>query len=397
MRETTMRHGLLALTLGLIAVAAAAAPAEANCRWEVHGRMEGVVHGVGTLPGQIWPAANLEVRVQARTPGGLWNQPNWPATRTDAQGRWSVTSIPAFADPDCQNDREFRVQFCGYTTANQWRTLHQQSVSGPNGMTGIMAPAPVHSNPVGLLMLYEDGGSENGLLRIEGLDPPRVEWSRPPEDSGTSDPGDDATDDTPTQLGDRVMTAEDAPCGLLPTALPGRVEFRFGQMPTTPGPVSFDHALRTQTRANGAGTQTLNRLRNHILVENAGSRDYRARADCPAIVQFRINEGPGRRGTGDDAWSNPASIEIPDLAVNATAALDRNANLLGAGDVFAGEWAQQWQDGAANDRFYEYALIEVTLDASHAVFEAAETDNVVTHCYHAPERQFVDLSACQTP
>lgn len=398
-----MRYG--ALVLILVLATSFTSAAEANCRWEVHGRLEGVLHGAGTLPGQTWPAANLDVRVQARTQGGLWNQPNWPATRSNAQGRWSVTSIPAFADPDCQSNRDFRVQFRGFTTANQWRTIHQQSVSGPTGMAGIMIPAPVHSNPVGLLILYDDGGSENGVIQIEGLDPPPVELAPPAEDDGNSDAGDDVIDEVPprrgdlpdTDLEDREITIAEAPCGLMTQALSGRVEFRFGQMPPTPGPLSFDQALRTENRANGAGTPTLNRLRNHILVENAGSRDYHARKDCPATVEFRINEGPGRRGSGEDAWSNPAIVEIPDIAINATAALNRNANLLGAGDVFAGEWAEQWNGGPDNDSFYEYALIEVKLDASNAVFEAAETDNVITHCYHAPSQEFVDISLCQAP
>lgn len=393
-----MRHAALVLVLILAATLTSAA--QANCHWEVHGRMEGVLNGVGNLPGQVWPAAGLGVRVQARTPGGWWNQPNWPATTTNAQGRWSVTSTGAFADPDCQNNREFRVQYRGYSTSNQWRTIHQQSVSGPSGMTGIMIPAPTHSNALGLLILRDDGGSENGVIRISGLTPPPVEWARPDEDEDDTDAGDEVIDEAPGRrgrLGDREMTAEEAPCGMLSRALSGRVEFRFGQMPATPGPLSFDQALRTATRANGAGTMTLNRLRNHILVENAGSRDYRAREDCPAIVEFRVNEGPGRRGTGEDAWSNPAAVEIPDIASNATAPLDRTHNLLGSGDIFPGAWAEQWLDGAKDENFYEYALIEVTLDTTNAVYEAAETDNVISHCYHVTAQQFVDLSLCQTP
>ncbi|WP_417469786.1 hypothetical protein [Maricaulis sp.] len=396
-----MRYG--ALVLILILAASLPSAAHANCRWEVHGRMEGILNGVGNIAGQRWPAANLEVRVQARTPGGLWNQPNWPATRTDAQGRWSVSSAIAFADPDCQNNRSFRVQIRAYTTGNQWRTLHQQSVSGPAGMAGLMNPAPVHSSALGLLILSDDGSSENGVIQIEGLDPPRTELSSPDQAGGTGDDGtlsptgDTGNDDPPDDDGtDHEVTMEDAPCGMLTASLPGRVEFRFGQLPPQPGPLSFDQALNTQTRANGAGTMTLNRLRNLIRVENAGSRDYRARDDCPAVVHFRINEGPGRRGSGDDAWSNPATIEIPDIAVNATAPLARDANLLGAGDVFSGAWAEQWDGGASHPRFYQYVLIEVSLDATHAVFETAETDNVITHCYHAPERQFVDLALCQT-
>tara|TARA_R110002072_G_scaffold101852_8_gene224359 strand:+ start:1026 stop:2213 length:1188 start_codon:yes stop_codon:yes gene_type:complete len=395
-----MRYG--ALVLILVLATSFTSAAEANCRWEVHGRLEGVLHGVGPLQGQRWPAANLDVRVQARTPGGLWNQPNWPATRSDAQGRWSVTSIPAFADPDCQGNREFRVQFRSYTTANQWRTIHQQSVSGPAGMTGIMTPAPVHSNPIGMLILFDDGGSENGVIQIEGLEPPPVVLGDVNDEPPLGDPEAGVVEETNPAPGtgdsdDPEVTIAQAPCGILTQALSGRVEFRFGQMPATPGPLSFDHALRTEARINGAGTPTLNRLRNHILVENAGSRDYHARDDCPATVEIRLNEGPGRRGSGEDAWSIPAIIEIPDLAIKATAPLDHIANLLGAGDVFVGEWAEQWNGGSDNDGFYEYALIEVKLDASNAVFEAAETDNVITHCYHAPAQEFVDISLCQTP
>lgn len=393
-----MRYAAMVLILMLTASVTSAA--QANCRWEVHGRMEGVVHGVGTLPGQIWPAANLAVRVQARVSGGWWNQANWPATHTDAQGRWSVTSTIAFADPDCQDNRQFRVQFRGYSTGNHWRTIHQQSVSGPSGMSGILSPAPIHSSALGLLLLGEDGSSENGVLRIEGLTPPPVQLVPADEDDGNNGADEPVDDDDPTQdgsLGDQDITIAEAPCGLLPGGVTGRVEFRFGQMPASPGPLSYDQALRTQQRSNGAGTVTLNRLRNHVLVENAGLRDYHPREDCPAVVRFRINEGPGRRGEAEDAWSNPAFVEIPALAVNATAPIARDANLLGSGDIFPGEWAEQWYDGEGNSGFYEYALIEVTLDATNHVFEAAEGDNTITHCYHAPAGQFVDLALCQTP
>ena len=156
-------------------------------------------------------------------------------------------------------------------------------------------------------------------------------------------------------------------------------------MPATPGPLSPDQALRVATRARANGEMTLNRLSQHIHVENAGSRDYVRNPRCAAMVQFRLNEGPGQRGEGENAWSTPLTAAIPDVAVNASAPVSVGGNLLGAGDVLVGEWDEDW----------EYALVEVTLDATHAVPESAETDNRIVHCYHAPSNSFAAMSMCE--
>ena len=379
----------LLLILILFAASLAAPAAHANCRWQVHGRMEGIEHGVSPFPDRVWPAGNMEVRVQARTNGGWWNQPNWPATRTDAQGLWSVTSAIGFLDPDCQNTRDFRVQVRGYFTGNNWRTVHQQSVAGPQNMQGLFNPAPTHTNLIGLLICQDDGPCENGVIRVEGLTPPPVELVPGDDENGHDD------DHTPPagDIADRDITIEEAPCGLRGPLAAGGVEFRFGQMPVEPGPVSADRALRTETRARANGDMTLNRIRNHIQVENAGNRDFRPDPHCRAIVWFRLNEGPGRRGSGDQAWSPPYPANIPAITANTAVPVARDGNLLGAGDVLEGEWSSQWSRG--DDGAYRYVLIEVTLDATNAVYEQAEGDNRIVHCYSAPENRFVDMTMCQ--
>jgi hypothetical protein len=373
--------------------------AHANCYWEVSARIEGYQPAVGPFPSQTWPAQNMEVRVQARwSNGGLWNQPNWPSTRTDSAGEFSIRSVGAFADPDCQTDRDFRVQIRAYSTGNQWRTVHQQYVGGPNGMQGIFIPAPVHSRRIGDLMLYDDGSSENGVIRVEGLTPPPVELvpgrqdeeeqdlTPHAEDAGSTSPGEqDHGDDTPQ--------AAENPCALRRSPFATGVELRFGQLSTSQPALSADQALRTELRSNSQGV-TLNRLRHHILVENAGSRNYVHDPRCPALVRFRFNEGPGNRGDGADAWSSPAFTDIPSVASNATAPVDQQSNLLGAGDVMQGEWDSQWSDGSENDDYYRYVLIEAVLDSSNVVQESAEGDNEITHCYDALQNAFVAMTNC---
>lgn len=372
----------LAVLLGWLAMMPAA---EANCRWRVSATIEGVRPDNPPFAGRRWPAGNLEVRIQARTPGGLWNIPNWPATYTGANGQFSVTSAIVFPDPVCQQNREFRVQIRGYDTGNQWRTVHTGSAPGPNDMSGILTPAPTHAVTIGDI-ICDDETCRGGIISVTGLTEPPVDL-RPGDnddndDEGNGDDaGDDHNDDNP--LG--TPRFEPAPCGVQQAPFVEGVEFRFGQMPSTPGPLSADQALRIETRPRGNGDMTLNRITQHIRVENAGSRDYRRNPRCPAEVHFRLNEGPGRRGEGDDAWSLPYTGNIPDVAVNALEPVSADGNLWGAGDDLVGEWDEDW----------EHALIEVTLDATYAVLETAEGDNRIVHCYHAPSNSFAAMSACE--
>jgi hypothetical protein len=376
--------------------------AHANCYWEVSSRIEGYQPAVGPFPTQTWPAQNMEVRVQSRwSTGGWWNQPNWPATRTDSTGEFDVRSALAFADPDCQTNRDFRVQIRAYSTGNQWRTVHQQQVSGPNGMYGIYNPAPVHSNRIGDALVFGDS-VEIGVIRVEGLTPPPVELvpGRTDEEENEPDltPHIEETDpNLPGQPGhgDDTPQAAEYPCGMRHSRFAGGVELRFGQLSTSQPALSSDQALRTELRSNTQGV-TLNRLRHHILVENAGSRNYVHDSRCPALVQFRFNEGPGHRGAGDAAWSAPVFSDIASVVSNATVAVDRQSNLLGAGDVLQGQWNSQWSDGSENDDFYRFVLIEVVLDPTNVVQETAEGDNEITHCYDAPQNAFVAMSNCQS-
>jgi hypothetical protein len=373
--------------------------AHANCHWEVSARIEGYQPAVGPFAAQSWPAQNMEVRVQARwSSGGWWNQPNWPATRTDSSGEFSVRSVGAFADPDCQTDRDFRVQIRTYTTGNQWRTVHQQQVSGPNGMQGLFIPPPVHSRRIGDLILSGDS-SENGVIRVEGLTPPPVELvpGRREEDEPDLTPHaeEDPTPPAEPDHQDDTPQAAENPCAMQRSPFATGVELRFGQLTTSQPALSADQALRTELRTNSQGV-TLNRLRHHILVENAGSRNFVHDPRCPALVRFRFNEGPGNRGDGVDAWSAPVFADIPSIASNATVPVDRQSNLLGAGDVMQGQWNSQWPDGSEDDDYYQYVLIEVVLDPTNVVQETAEGDNDITHCYDAPQNAFVAMSNCQS-
>lgn len=381
------------LALAAIAILGTA-PAQANCFWEVSTRVMGLQPANALLPARSWPLANLETRVQARTPGGFWNTPNWPVTQTDAQGYATIRSTHAFPDPSCQSNREFRVQVRNFDTGMQWRTVHQESETGPSGYHGILTPAPTHRVSVGDLVLGEDY-SEDGVIHVEGMSPPPFDFTdggndtAPPADGNSDDEtgGTDNGEEAGNEAGgiaDHDLEAAADPCHMYRLPIDYDIEFRFGQMPLEPGPVSPDRALRTELRGSG-DVLFLNRLRNHIRVENAGGRDFGAVYHCPVEVHVRLNEGPGRRGTGEDAWSPPYVERVPDLPANTEVALDRNANLLGAGDDPVGEWEQD----------YEYVLIEVTLDATRRITETAEGDNRIVHCYHAPSNSFAPLAQCE--
>jgi len=371
-----------------IAALASAGTADAVCKWRVSSTLEGERAANALSAGRVWPLSGMEVRVQGRHIGGLWNTPNWPATVTGANGQFSVTSVIAFLDPDCQANREFRVQIRGFDTNYQWREVHRQTVAGPSGLQGPAIPAPVFERSIGDI-ICDDDGCVGGIIRIQGLTEPPVDL-RPGNESGSDDGAGGDGDN-----GNRLPQAEEAPCGLRFSPFTQGVEFRFGQMPATPGPLSADQALRISTREAGAGFMTLNRIIFHIDVENAGFRDFVRNSRCEARVRFRLNEGPGRRG--DDGWSIPYTARIPDIPANGSAAVSQSGNLWPAGDVEVGQWTSQWDGGENDPDFYEYALVEAVLDFTHAVPEAAEGDNRIVHCYHAPERVFVGMENCMSP
>ncbi|WP_295691860.1 hypothetical protein [uncultured Maricaulis sp.] len=376
---------ILVLMASLLMLPALTGAAEANCHWQVSTRLLGHQPGVGSISSQTWPLANINVRVQARTPGGFWNTPNWPAVTSDGDGFATLVSAIAFADPDCQTARDVRVQVRNFNTGMSWRTVHQQSLPGHGDHVGLFAPAPTHAVTVGNLVL--DGPYRgDGVIVIENIGDPPAGWETSgdePQDVPAVEPVDPQAADAPSQP-DRTGAILDAdPCHVYRLPIVAGVEFRFGQMPAQPGPLSADNALRISTRPNGGGAMTLNRLTYHVHVENAGQRDFHALHHCPVELHVRLNEGPGQRS--GDGWSLPFTTRIPDLAVNAVVALDDTANLLGAGDDFVGAWSQD----------YAYVLIEVTLDATNRVRETAEGDNRIVHCYHAPSNSFADMAACQ--
>ncbi|RKR00318.1 hypothetical protein [Maricaulis maris] len=381
---------ILVLLASLVATLAVAASAEANCRWQVATRLVGSQPGVGNIAGQTWPLDGIQTRVQARTPGGFWNTANWPATTADSDGFVRITSAIAFADPDCQTAREFRVQVRSYDTGMSWRTVHQQSRSGHSDHVGLFNPAPVHAVTLGNLVLSGEFRGD-GVIFIENIGDPPLFWSNDDADENggpvaqPADPGlthGDADDDgtAPDITG---ATLEADPCHVYRLPIDLDIEFRFGQMPATPGPLSSDMAMRIETRTNGGGDMTRNRLTHHIRVENAGSRDFNAIHHCPVEVHVRVNEGPDARG--GDGWSPPWTARIPDLAANAIAEIAVDTNLLGAGDDFAGEWGQD----------YEFVRVEVVLDATNRIAESAEGDNRIAHCYHAPTNTFAAMSQCE--
>jgi|GEM_PF-2751146 len=378
---------ILVLVASLMTALAMAAPADANCRWQVSTRLVGHQPAVGNFAARSWPLGALATRVQARTPGGLWNSINWPETASDANGFVEITSAIAFADPDCQTAREFRVQVRSFHTGMNWRTVHQQSTSGHADHIGLFNPAPVHTVTIGNLVL--DGEFRGGgVIFIENIGEPPVTWTSAGDTDDAEQPNDDGANGDQEHGDDEhpglpVATIQDDPCHVYRLPIDLDIEFRFGQMPAAPGPLSPDMALRVETRANGAGAMTLNRLTNHIRVENAGSRDFHALHRCPVEVHLSLNEGPGQRS--GDGWSTPYVVRVPDLAANAVEPIDINANLLGAGDDLEGEWGQD----------YEYVLIAVTLDATNRIRETAEGDNRIVHCYHAPSNSFAAMSQCQ--
>ncbi|WP_417487996.1 hypothetical protein [Maricaulis sp.] len=378
---------ILVLVASLMTALAMAAPADANCRWQVSTRLVGHQPAVGNFAARSWPLGALATRVQARTPGGLWNSINWPETASDANGFVEITSAIAFADPDCQTAREFRVQVRSFHTGMNWRTVHQQSTSGHADHIGLFNPAPVHTVTIGNLVL--DGEFRGGgVIFIENIGEPPVTWTSAGDNDDAEQPNDDGANGDQEHGDDEhpglpVATIQDDPCHVYRLPIDLDIEFRFGQMPAAPGPLSPDMALRVETRANGAGAMTLNRLTNHIRVENAGSRDFHALHRCPVEVHLSLNEGPGQRG--GDGWSTPYVVRVPDLAANVVEPIDINANLLGAGDDLEGEWGQD----------YEYVLIAVTLDATNRIRETAEGDNRIVHCYHAPSNSFAAMSQCQ--
>ncbi|WP_323762255.1 hypothetical protein [Maricaulis sp.] len=377
---------ILVFVASMMTALAMTAPADANCRWQVSTRLVGHQPAVGNFAASSWPLGALATRVQARTPGGLWNSINWPETASDANGFVQITSAVAFADPDCQTAREFRVQVRSFHTGMSWRTVHQQSTPGHSDHLGLFIPAPVHPVTIGNLVLNGEfrGG---GVIFIENIGEPPTTWTSVGDDgTGQADDGGDEdphTDDDDEHPGQPVATAQEDPCHVYRLPIDLDIEFRFGQMPANPGPLSPDMALRVETRTNGGGAMTLNRLANHIRVENAGSRDFHALHRCPVEVHLSLNEGPGQRS--GDGWSAPYVVRVPDLAANAVEPLDINANLLGAGDDLEGEWGQD----------YEYVLIAVTLDATNRIRETAEGDNRIVHCYHAPTNSFAAMSQCE--
>ncbi len=369
--------------------------AHANCFWDLSGRLEGYRPPSAISSGRTWPLENVEMRVQVRwSSGGTWNGPNWPATRTGANGAWSVRSAVAFPDPDCQRDRVVRVQIRGYQTGNNWRTVHTQSVAGPGGMIGLLNPIPTHSRRVGLLVLGGGNESENGIIYVENFGEPPIEWATPPDEPVIEDDPTPGSTHPNTPGGGRTPVATDAPCAHLRSPFAAGVEFRFGQMTAAPSPLSPDQAMSITLRPAGNTPDALNRIEAHAWVENAGSRNYVRDSRCPSMVHFRINEGPGRRGEGDDAWL-VYSEKMPSVAVNALAPVSITANFLGTGDWFAGDWEEQWPGGADDPDHYEYVLVEIVLDATRMIMETAEGDNVIQHCYHAPENVFVPMSNCQ--
>ncbi len=378
--EDAMR--ILVLVASLMTALAMAAPADANCHWQVSTRLVGHQPAVGNFAARSWPLGALATRVQARTPGGLWNSINWPETASDANGFVQITSAVAFADPDCQTAREFRVQVRSFHTGMNWRTVHQQSTSGHADHLGLFIPAPVHAVTIGNLVL--DGEFRGGgVIFIEDIGEPPVTWTSV-DDDGTGQPNDDGQEDDDDEHPDQpVATLQDDPCHVYRLPIDLDIEFRFGQMPPEPGPLSPDMALRVETRANGGGAMTLNRLTNHIRVENAGGRDFHALHRCPVEIHLRLNEGPGQRS--GDGWSTPYVARLPDIAANAVAPVDIDANLLGAGDDLEGDWGQD----------YEYVLIEAVLDATNRIAETAEGDNRIIHCYHAPTNSFSAMSQCE--
>lgn len=373
-----------------VAALAGTAPAQANCFWEVSTRLIGYRPGNTALnsPARYWELGSLETRIRVRTQNGLWNTVNWPTTRTNAQGFAMIRSTHAFPDPLCQANRLVEVQIRSLDTGMQWRTVYAGNMSGPgNQYQGLLAPIPTHNASAGYLVIDGEWAGP-GVIFIEGLTEPPVELNGPPPDdslpTGTIEPspGFEPEEDNPGPDPSNARFERDH-CA--PYRLARNIEFRFGQMPSEPGPLSGDSHLRVEARRNsgGNGDLTLNMLRTHILVENAGSRQFNRIYHCPSYVWVRTNEGPGMRS--GDGWSNPWRQHIPDLAPNAVEPIEIDINLYGSGYQFPGEW----------DEPYDYVLIEVTLDANNRIREAAEGDNRILHCYHASTNTFAAMTNCE--
>ena len=356
--------------------------AQANCFWEVSTRLVGHRPASTIAPARNWPLVSQETRLQTRTPGGWWSTSHWPVTRTDARGFARIRSAIAFADPVCQLQRDIRVQIRSFSTGNRWKTVHQQTQSMHSNHTGIFSPAPVHRVAVGNLVLQGDYEG-NGVVFVQGMTEPPIELTSVESDTqatASAEPIPQNNDDN--QLDDVDIEANDDPCRGYRLSVNSGVEFRFGQLIGGAASISSDNALRAETRANGSGTMTLNRITNHIRVENAGSREFNAIHQCPVEVHVRIKETPTVRP--DDGWSNPWVEKLPDILPNQTVPVEIRMNLWGSGDDLVGQWSQE----------YDYLRIEVTIDAENRINEVAESDNQITHCYHAPSNSFVSMSNC---
>lgn len=383
---------LISLAIGVAALISTA-PAQANCFWEVQTRLIGYRPGFSnanvTFDARYWELQNLETRIRVRTQNGLWNTVNWPTTRTNAQGYATIRSTHAFPDPLCQANRIVDVQIRSFDTGMQWRTVYTGNMGGPgNQYQGLLAPIPTHNASAGYLVIDGEWAGP-GVVFIEGLTEPPIELQAPPDGSlptGTIEPAPSyEPDDPPPPPSTDGVTAQydDDPCRPYRLPLDGSIEFRFGQMPVSPGPLSQDSHMRIETRPNGGGEMTLNRLAHHIRVENAGSRDFRAIYHCPVYVWVRLNEVSGIRG--GDGWSDPWQTRIPDMPVNHLEPVQVETNLYGAGDDFPGDWGQE----------YEYVLVEMTLDPTNRIRENAEGDNQIVHCYHVLTNSFAPMAQCE--
>lgn len=371
----------------LLVSALGATNALADCQWEISGTLEGEQPGFPGNGPTIWAISGVEVRVDARWAHmacpqiGLnslecpWNGAAWSSTTTDSQGNFTIQSM-AFPDPICQKDRDFRLKVRGFPLSLfNWTVAAQvNSISGPNGLQGWHIPQVTHFANLGTVRtsVYEA--------------PSEVVWGDPEDKDRT--PRLEPRTDLPNRgddnrRGGNPQIAE-VPCGMEARSLGFSTEFRFGVLNATGSNVSFDNALMIETRPNGAGRMTLNRITAHILVENAGQRSFTYSNRCAAKVTVRINEGPGERG--GNPWQEQTG-NMPNVPGNTEVPYEDNANLLGAGDDFSDEpWDEDW----------EYALIEVVLDSGNDVMESAEGDNVVQHCYHAPSNSFANMSNCST-
>lgn len=377
---------ILATSLGALAISG---PAQANCFWNVSTRLIGYQPANALIDAQYWELQNLETRIRVKTPGGVWNTANWPATRTNSEGRAEIRSTHAFPDPLCQANRLVEVQVRNYYTGNQWRTVYAGNMSGPaNQYEGILIPAPTHQDAAGYLVI--DGEWRGaGVIFVEDIGDPPTVLNSPPDNTPPTGviepaPGYEPEAEEPVIPPD-ISDASFERDHCAPYRLVRDVEFRFGQLPAEPGPVSSDSHLHLETRRNsgGQGEETLNMLRANFEVENAGSGDFGHIYHCASDLWVRVNEGPGQRS--GDGWSAPWRTHIPSLAPNETASIGIDINLLGAGYQFPGEW----------DEPYEYLLVEVSLDANNRISETAESDNRILHCYHAPTNTFAAQSQCE--